>query len=161
MKFAFKKITPVVAVAGLLLLGGCQTPPANNNTSYGGASQPAAGAYTSYGVVQSVEFVRQESNTGIGGSGIGVGAVAGAVVGGILGNQVGGGSGKTVATVLGAAGGAYAGNEIEKNQRPQADAYKISVRMNNGSYQTLMQTTAGDIRVGDRVRIDNGVARRY
>jgi hypothetical protein len=33
--------------------------------------------------------------------------------------------------------------------------------MNNGSHQTVMQSTAGDIRVGDRVRIDNGVAHRY
>lgn len=155
-----KKVSSIVAAAALLTLGGCQTMAPANNTSYGVPSQPAAGAYTGYGVVQSIEMVRQE-NTGIGGSGIGVGAVAGAVVGGILGNQVGGGRGNTVATVLGAAGGAYAGNEIEKSQKSQANAYKITVRMNNGSHQTVMQSTAGDIRVGDRVRIDNGVAQRY
>ena len=44
----------------------------------------------------------------------GVGAVAGGVVGAVLGNQVGGGSGKTAATILGAVGGGWAGNEIEK-----------------------------------------------
>jgi len=33
--------------------------------------------------------------------------------------------------------------------------------MRDGSYQTVMQTTNPDIRVGDRVQIDNGVARRY
>jgi uncharacterized protein YcfJ len=42
--------------------------------------------------------------------GIGVGAV----VGGLLGNQVGGGTGKTLATVAGAVGGGYVGNEIAK-----------------------------------------------
>lgn len=155
-----KKVTSIVAAGALLTLAGCQTMAPANNSSYGAPSQPAAGAYTGYGVVQSMEVVR-EQNTGIGGTGIGVGAVAGAVVGGILGNQVGGGRGNTVATVLGAAGGAYAGNEIQKSQQSQASAYKITVRMNNGSHQTLMQSTANDIRVGDRVRIDNGVARRY
>jgi uncharacterized protein YcfJ len=37
----------------------------------------------------------------------------GAVVGGLLGNRVGGGSGKVLATVAGAAAGGYAGNKIE------------------------------------------------
>src|SRR5690606_13237977 len=41
----------------------------------------------------------------------GLGVVGGAVVGGLLGNQVGGGSGRTLATVAGAVGGGYAGNE--------------------------------------------------
>jgi hypothetical protein len=38
----------------------------------------------------------------------------GAVVGGLIGNQVGGGKGRTVATIAGAVGGAYVGNEIAK-----------------------------------------------
>jgi uncharacterized protein YcfJ len=42
------------------------------------------------------------------------GTVAGALVGGILGNQIGGGSGKTIATVAGAAAGGYAGNRVQK-----------------------------------------------
>ncbi len=100
-------------------------------------------------------LVRQDS------SGIGAGAVVGGVVGGILGHQVGSGQGNTAATVLGAAGGAYAGHEIEKRNQPQADAYKFTIRMRDGSYQTVTQTSIDDIRVGDRVRIDNGVARRY
>src|SRR5215469_7330590 len=44
-----------------------------------------------------------------------IGTVAGAVVGGVLGHQVGGGSGRDLATVAGAAGGGYAGNRIQKN----------------------------------------------
>ena len=43
-----------------------------------------------------------------------VGTGIGALVGGVLGHQVGGGSGKTLATVAGAAGGGYAGNQIQK-----------------------------------------------
>lgn len=38
----------------------------------------------------------------------------GAVVGGLLGNQVGGGNGRVLATVAGAAAGGYAGNKIEQ-----------------------------------------------
>jgi uncharacterized protein YcfJ len=48
-----------------------------------------------------------------------VGIGLGAVVGGLLGNQVGGGRGKTIATVAGALGGAYAGNEIAKRNQQQ------------------------------------------
>jgi outer membrane lipoprotein SlyB len=151
----------VLGLAALLTLGGCDTMvPANTGASYPQTTNTGA-VYGGYGVVQSIEIVRQ-GNTGIGGSGIGAGAIVGAVVGGLVGNQVGGGTGKTAATVIGAAGGAYAGNELEKrNQTQQADAYKFTIRMNDGSYQAVTQATIGDIRVGDRVRIENGVARRY
>ena len=43
-----------------------------------------------------------------------IGIGIGAVVGGLLGNQVGGGNGKTLATIAGAVGGGYLGNEIAK-----------------------------------------------
>lgn len=43
-----------------------------------------------------------------------IGIGVGAVVGGLLGNQVGGGNGKTLATIAGALGGGYVGNEIAK-----------------------------------------------
>jgi uncharacterized protein YcfJ len=43
-----------------------------------------------------------------------LGTVAGAVIGGVLSNQVGGGSGKKIATVAGAAAGGYAGNKTQE-----------------------------------------------
>ena len=46
-----------------------------------------------------------------------VGIGVGAVVGGVLGNQVGSGDGKTLATILGAVGGGYVGNEIAKKNQ--------------------------------------------
>jgi uncharacterized protein YcfJ len=46
-----------------------------------------------------------------------VGIGIGAVVGGLLGNQVGSGDGKTLATIAGAVGGGYIGNEIAKKNR--------------------------------------------
>lgn len=46
-----------------------------------------------------------------------VGIGVGAVIGGLLGNQVGGGNGKTLATIAGAVGGGYIGNEIAKKNQ--------------------------------------------
>ena len=154
----------VIGLAAVLTLGACADMNGSTQTSgYGNAypqSTSSSRYYTDYGVVHSIDLVRV-SHTGIGGSGIGAGAIAGAVVGGILGNQVGSGQGKTAATVIGAAGGAYAGNELEKRNQSQSDAYKFTIRMQDGSYQTVTQTTNADIRVGDRVRIENGIAQRY
>lgn len=149
----------VVGLAALVTLGACTNAPVNSSGS--GTSYPQSNVYSGYGVVQSVEPV-QQANTGIGGSGIGAGTIIGGVVGGVLGSQVGQGDGKTAATVLGAAGGAYAGHEIEKRKQQQTSkAYKITVRMNDGSHQTWIQSTSGDLRVGDRVKIENGTAQRY
>lgn len=150
-----RHLKSVLALTAVLALGAC----ANMNTAGSTSTYPqptnSSRAYVEYGVVESIDLVRQGS-TGVGG-----GAILGAVVGGILGNQVGGGDGKTAATVIGAAGGAYAGNELEKRNQPQEDAFKMTIRMRDGSYQTLTQTSHADIRVGDRVRVENGVARRY
>ena len=44
-----------------------------------------------------------------------IGTAAGALVGGVLGHQIGGGTGRDIATIAGAAGGGYAGNRIQKN----------------------------------------------
>lgn len=50
------------------------------------------------------------------------GTAIGAVVGGLLGNQVGGGNGKKLATVAGAVGGGYAGNKVQENMQA-SDTY--------------------------------------
>lgn len=85
----------------------------------------------------------------------GVGVVAGAVVGGLLGNQVGGGSGKTLATVAGAVGGGYAGNEIEKRTR-KATAYEVDVMMESGERRSFSFETQPAWREGDRVKVVDG-----
>jgi len=85
----------------------------------------------------------------------GVGVVAGAVVGGLLGNQVGGGTGKTLATVAGAVGGGYAGNEIEKRTR-KAVAYEVDVQLETRERQTFRFDTEPPWHAGDRVKVVNG-----
>ncbi|HCE08240.1 MAG TPA: hypothetical protein DEQ40_06495, partial [Oxalobacteraceae bacterium] len=79
----------------------------------------------------------------------------------VLGNQVGGGSGRTAATAAGIVGGALAGNEIERRRDNTRQLYQIGIRLQDGGYQTVTQDTITDLRVGDRVRIENGHAYRY
>lgn len=110
------------------------------------------GYQSGYGVVEGIDVVEPSAT-----SSIGLGTVGGAVVGGILGNQVGSGTGRTAATVAGALGGAAAGNKVVDQRRNNAaPAYDIRVRLEDGTYQTVRQENLGDIRVGNRVRIDNG-----
>lgn len=109
--------------------------------------------YRSYGVVDSIQMIQTNANSN---SGIGVGTVVGGVVGGLLGSQVGGGSGKTAATVAGVVGGAMVGNQMEQGSKMQVrDMYQIRVRLDNGNYQTISQESLGDIRIGNRVRVEN------
>lgn len=85
----------------------------------------------------------------------GVGMVAGAVLGGVLGNQVGGGNGRKLATVAGAVGGGYAGNEIEKRSRATT-SYQVRVRMEDGDTRTFSYAQQPAWNVGDRVRVVDG-----
>ena len=87
--------------------------------------------------------------------GSGLGAAGGAVVGGLLGNQIGGGSGRQLATVAGAIGGAVAGNQIEGRVKATT-SYEIRVRLDDGTLRTFRQDTEPAWRSGDRVRIENG-----
>jgi outer membrane lipoprotein SlyB len=158
-------------VATSALLAGCASPyqqPSNVQSYPAAQTYPAAqqgypsntqNYGTQYGVVDSIQMTRGQTAS----SGPGVGAVVGGVVGGLLGNQVGGGNGKKAATVAGVVGGALVGNQIEQTNRNQAtaDAYQINVRLDNGSYVAVTQENANDLRVGNRVRIENGRVYRY
>ena len=151
------RLGALLGLAAVLALGACTSPPppAYPDDPYRGGAEPRA-AYSGYGVVDSIDVVKQ----GGGGSDFGLGTIAGAVVGGIAGHQVGSGRGNTAATIAGTAGGAYIGHQLEKRNQAQ-EAYAITIRMDSGSYQTLTQPTPGGLRVGDRVRIENGSIQRY
>lgn len=88
-------------------------------------------------------------------SGNGVGAIGGAVVGGLLGNHVGGGNGRALATVAGAVGGGYAGNAVEKRVRTTTYT-DVRVRMSNGNTRTFKQEGTSHYRNGAPVRVVNG-----
>lgn len=102
------------------------------------------------GVIASVQEIDTK------GKGTGIGAVGGAVVGGLLGNQVGGGRGQDVMTVVGAVGGAVAGNEVEKRVK-STKSYTITVRFDDGTTRTFSQASAPNWNTGDKVKVVNGV----
>ena len=87
--------------------------------------------------------------------GSGLGAAGGAVVGGLLGNQIGGGHGRQLATVAGAIGGAVVGNQVEGNMKAST-SYEIRVRLDDGTLRTFHQSSQPQWRSGDRVRIVKG-----
>jgi outer membrane lipoprotein SlyB len=105
------------------------------------------------GVLGVVESVREVSTPAKASNG--VGPIAGGIAGAVLGNQVGHGMGRNVATVLGAAAGAFGGKEIEKQARA-TKSWEISVRLDDGSHQTISSTTAPFWHGGERVRYLDG-----
>ncbi|MBL4833250.1 MAG: glycine zipper 2TM domain-containing protein [Pseudomonas sp.] len=86
-----------------------------------------------------------------------LGTVAGAVVGGLLGNQVGGGSGKKIATVAGAAAGGYAGNKTQERMQAN-DTYTTTETRCETVYDSSEKTVGYNVEysIGDetgRVRM--------
>lgn len=128
------------------------------------SSHPGAGqmAGMETGRITNIEYV--QGTGGSSGSNTGAaGTIIGGVAGAALGNQVGGGSGRAAATVLGAIGGAVVGNRIAKNSDGTTytgPAYRVTVQTDRGQWRTYEVSSPGDLRVGDRVRIDNGVIYR-
>lgn len=113
------------------------------------ATEGGASVCASCGTVESIRKVQLK------GDATGLGAVAGGVTGAVAGNQIGHGNGNTAMTILGAAGGALAGNEIEKNVKARY-SYRVTARMDDGSFRTVSQSTEPNVAVGGRVRISNG-----
>ncbi|MDO8385039.1 MAG: glycine zipper 2TM domain-containing protein [Pseudomonadota bacterium] len=154
----FKITSSVLLVAGL---AACAAPMTQQQpvATYPAQNYPAQspqGNYVEYGRVNNVEVVQaQDRAKPTGGLGMVLGGVAGAVVG----RQIGGGSGRDIATVVGAVGGAVAGNAIEANRNaanaPVNQTYRVSVQMDNGTMRAYEVPSYGELRIGDRVRIQN------
>jgi len=89
------------------------------------------------------------------GKGSGLGVVGGAVIGGLLGHQVGGGTGKKLATVGGAAAGGYAGNEVEKNAK-KTTVWVAQVVDRSGQMRRVEMGADPMLRPGDTVRERDG-----
>src|SRR5438477_11577897 len=119
----------------------------------GAASQAALAqtrcTSTTCGVVDRVDLVEKK------GQGSGLGLIAGGVVGGVLGHQIGSGRGNTAATILGAGAGAYAGHEIEKNAKKKT-YWVVSVRLDDGSKQSITSGAKPAFKQGDRVKVVDG-----
>ncbi len=133
---------------------GDDTAPAQREQAQAGTVPPAAAPVNcaNCGIIESTREVATR------GEGTGLGAAGGAVVGGLLGSQVGGGHGQDIATVVGAVGGAVAGNEVEKRVK-STKGYEVTVRMDDGTSRVIYESTAPMWRNGDHVRIVDGAIR--
>ncbi|MES2317270.1 MAG: glycine zipper 2TM domain-containing protein [Pseudomonadota bacterium] len=104
------------------------------------------------GNVESVREIKTRAK------GSGVGAVGGAVIGGLLGNQVGGGNGRKLATVAGAVGGAVVGNQVEGRMNATS-SYEVRVRLDDGKQRTFHLQSLNGFSSGDRIKVVNGALR--
>lgn len=142
-------------VTANLLLGAHSTSFILNQALQSKAAPPVrtAAPCSDCGTIEAVNLVEVKGNGGY------LGAIGGGVLGGLLGNQIGGGSGKKVATVAGVVGGALAGRAIEANTR-DSHHYEVRIRMQNGAAETLTYPNEPGYRVGDKVKLNDGVIAR-
>ena len=134
----------------LALLSACASRPQASNAPVYSPSRTATTAAVSYGVVRSIEAGGSASEQPHGG-----GAVVGGIIGAVVGRQFAdSNSGKNVGTVAGAVGGALIGNEVEKNARREQQGVRVHVQLDQGGARAFDFKSLGDLRVGDRVRIE-------
>jgi outer membrane lipoprotein SlyB len=173
----FRTLSIVSAVALAAGLSACGTPDPYGPNNYPVSSIDSrtttypAGAYPygtyPYQPTAQVEFGRV-TNVSLISNGTGTyqpnrsaaGGVIGAVVGGLLGNTIGSGGGRAAATVLGATAGAVVGSNVGRNSGTYNAAYpvyRVTVQTDGGAWRTYDVNATGDLRAGDRVRIENGV----
>ena len=88
------------------------------------------------------------------------GAILGGVAGAVIGHQIGGGSGRDAATVLGGAAGAAIGSQAGRETVVTDAVYRVTIQTDGGAVRYFDVPATGDLRVGDRVRVDNGVIYR-
>jgi outer membrane lipoprotein SlyB len=153
------KFALTAAMSAGLALAGCASAPYGNNGNYNRGYQGQQGGYgygdrnvrcQTCGVVQEVQQVYIDGDSGNGGT---LGAIIGAVAGGVLGNQVGKGDGRKAATVAGAVAGGVVGNQIGKRNSGSDVAWRIVVRLDNGQYATVTQRENPGVRNGDYVEV--------
>lgn len=146
----------IAALSCTALLTGCASTSTSPMYSSGYGGAPAS-VSSGYGVIDSIQVIQAGDNRTSG-----AGAIVGGVVGALAGSQIGSGSGRTAATVAGGVAGAAVGNRVEANRNAGGqEMYQINVRMSNGELRSVVQDSAYDLRVGNRVRIVDGRAYRY
>jgi outer membrane lipoprotein SlyB len=153
----FKSVLAAASAATTVLaLAGCASDPyyspapiyPSQSEAYPSYQPAPPGNYSYYGVVDRIEVVRKGDANNI------AGTIIGGIVGGLIGHQIGSGSGNTAATIAGAAGGAYIGNQAQARSRGPNEAFRVTVRMDDGTWRTVTQENITDLRTGDRVRVE-------
>lgn len=140
-------------------MAGCATTsyPVSSAPTYPVSTYPAAGI--EYGRIVSIDYMPAGSTASSQGI---LGAVVGGIAGAALGSTIGGGSGRTAATILGGVAGAAVGNNIARNQAGATTmaGYRITMQSESGVMRTFEVPATGDLRVGDRIRVEGGVINR-
>jgi outer membrane lipoprotein SlyB len=132
----------------LALLAACAATPGTRTPEP--VYSPRGSTSVSYGQVRSIEAIGIAPDQPQG-----AGAVVGGIVGAVVGRQFADSShGKNVGMVAGAVGGAIVGNEMEKNARRDQSNVRVTVQLDHGGSRVFEFKSAGDLRVGDRVRIE-------
>jgi outer membrane lipoprotein SlyB len=89
------------------------------------------------------------------------GAIVGGVAGAVIGNQAGRAlGGRDAATVLGGAAGAAIGSQVATTPAAIDTGYRVTIHTDAGILRNYDVPAPGDLRVGDRVRVENGVIYR-
>lgn len=131
-----KSIVIATVVVGSIVMTACETP---------GGARPGTAMNVQYGVVQRVDEVRADANTG-----------GGAALGGLAGLAVAAGTGGSRNQQLaGAAGGALLGGLIANQRASNQRLMQHTVRLNSGA-SVAVTTEHHNIAVGDCVAVEQG-----
>jgi len=144
--------TALLLLPTLALMAACSSSPSRSYAEYD-ASGPVSNA-AQHGTVTSIDVVPIAARSA------GGGAVLGAVIGAVIGNQVGGGIGRAAATGLGAVGGAVVGQQVERRSKSDGEVFRVGVRLDNGRIGQFDYQHIDDLRVGDRVTVEDGQLHR-
>ena len=146
------RLHSMAAIGVAIVIGACAAPGPSHVEGPVAREAPRAQPQpgVQLGVVDRIEVIRKGDGSNV------AGTVIGGIVGGLIGHQIGSGSGNTAATIAGAAGGAVAGHEIQRRSRGPNETFRISVRMEDGGFRTIVQDYITDLRPGDRVRLQGG-----
>ncbi|MDN3522491.1 glycine zipper 2TM domain-containing protein [Halomonas ramblicola] len=142
-----KRLLPIIALGALTLVGCANTAPMGGNVY--SSNQVGAEQTVRFGTIQALRQVQVQADSRAGGI---VGTGGGAVIGGLLGNQVGGGSGRRLATAAGVIGGAVAGSRIEESSN-RVTAWEMEIRRDDGMNVVVVQKADQNFQVGQRVRL--------
>ena len=142
-----RKLIPVLIIAAVLT--GCATQSKYAGSSYSG-TEARRGAVTRTGVLIAIAPVTISDNAS------GIGALAGAGLGGLAaGTSIGAGNGAIAAGAIGALVGLVAGNALE-SQMNTHNAVRLTVRLDNNTTVTTVQgmdADAAGLRLNDRVYV--------
>lgn len=167
MNKVFRLALRAASAAVVLALAACASSPMFGPTA---SSYPQSGAYPNSGGqvagfergrVTNIEFMPAGTAPAASGNTV-AGAVVGGVLGAVVGRQIGGGFGRDVATVLGAGAGAVIGSQVARNAGgvTTASGYRVTIQTEQGVMRSYEVSSVGELRVGERVKVENGVIYR-